>query len=118
MTKFYDLFPDCKEQLEKYDIILTAATVERIENCAEKRILTLTVRFDRLVSARSLTAISAVLSGALGGTVQVEIQPKFDGTLLSGKYASELIAYLKKQVAVANGFWTTANGILRKTKSP
>ncbi|MGN0560839.1 MAG: PHP domain-containing protein, partial [Candidatus Fimenecus sp.] len=104
MTKFYDLFPDCKEQLEKYDIILTAATVERIENCAEKRILTLTVRFDRLVSARSLAAVCAVLCGALGGTVQVEIQPKFDGALLSGKYASELIAYLKKQVAVANGF--------------
>ncbi|MGN0519825.1 MAG: PolC-type DNA polymerase III, partial [Candidatus Fimenecus sp.] len=36
--------------------------------------------------------------------VQVEIHPKFDGALLSGKYASELIAYLKKQVAVANGF--------------
>ncbi len=104
MTGFYDLFPDCKEQLEKYDIILTAATVERIENCAEKRILTLTVRFDRLVSARSLAAVCAVLCGALGGTVQVEIQPKFDGALLSGKYASELIAYLKKQVAVANGF--------------
>ncbi len=30
MTKFYDLFPDCKEQLEKYDMILTAATVESI----------------------------------------------------------------------------------------
>lgn len=104
MTGFYDLFPDCKEQLEKYDIILTAATVERIENCAEQRILTLTVRFDRLVSARSLAAVCAVLCGALGGTVQVEIQPKFDGALLSGKYASELIAYLKKQVAVANGF--------------
>ncbi|MGN0561495.1 MAG: PolC-type DNA polymerase III [Candidatus Fimenecus sp.] len=104
MTKFYDLFPDCKEQLEKYDIILTAATVERIENCAEKRALTLTVRFDRLVSARSLAAVCAVLCGALSGTVQVEIQPKFDGALLSGKYASELIAYLKKQVAVANGF--------------
>lgn len=104
MTGFYDLFPDCKAQLEKYDIILTSATVERIENCAEKRILTLTVRFDRLVSAQSLTAICAVLCGALGGTVQVEIQPKFDGALLSGKYASELIAYLKKHIAVANGF--------------
>ena len=104
MTKFYDLFPDCKAQLEKYDMILTAATVESIKNCAEKRNLTLTVRFDRLVSAQSLTAICAVLCGALGGTVQVEIHPKFDGALLSGKYASELIAYLKKQVAVANGF--------------
>ena len=104
MTGFYDLFPDCKEQLEKYDMILTAATVESIKNCAEKRNLTLTVRFDRLVSARVLTAICAVLCGALGGTVQVEIHPKFDGALLSGKYASELIAYLKKQVAVANGF--------------
>lgn len=104
MTGFYDLFPDCKAQLEKYDMILTAATVESIKNCAEKRNLTLTVRFDRLVSAQSLTAICAVLCGALGGTVQVEILPKFDGALLSGKYASELIAYLKKQIAVANGF--------------
>lgn len=104
MTKFYDLFPDCKEQLEKYDVVLAAAGVESIENCTEKRVLTLTVRFDRLVSARSLAAICAVLCGALGGTVQVEIHPKFDGALLSGKYVSELIAYLKKQVAVANGF--------------
>ncbi len=104
MTKFYDLFPDCKGQLENYDIILNAAIVESIENCTEKRVLTLTVRFDRLVSARSLAAICAVLSDALGGTVQVEILPKFDGDLLSGKYVSELIAYLKKQVAVANGF--------------
>ena len=66
--------------------------------------LTLTVRFDRLVSERTLSAVCAVLCGALGGTVQVEIQPKFDSALLSGKYASELISYLKKKVAVANGF--------------
>lgn len=104
MTKFYDLFPNGHEQLEKYDVVLSAAEVERLENNSEARLLTLTVRFDRLVSERTLSAVCAVLCGALGGTVQVEIQPKFDSALLSGKYASELILYLKKKVAVANGF--------------
>ena len=83
MTKFYDLFPNGHEQLEKYDVVLSAATVESLENNSEARLLTLTVRFDRLVSERTLSAVCAVLCGALGGTVQVEIQPKFDSALLS-----------------------------------
>lgn len=104
MTLFYDLFPECKQQLQAFDVVLSKAVVEGLENCAEQRALNVTVRFDRLVSERTLSAVCAVIGGYLGGTVQVTVLPKFDSTLLSAKYVSELILYLKKRVAVANGF--------------
>lgn len=103
MTKFYDLFEECKPMLSAYDAVLDTAVVEGVENHTETRVLIVTVRFDRLVSARTLDAVCAVLSGYLG-TVQVELRPKFPKELLTAKYVSELVLYLKKQVAVANGF--------------
>lgn len=104
MTAFYDLFPDCRGQLEQYDAVLSAATVERLESNAQERTLTLTLHFERLVSTRTLTAVAAVLDASLGGAMQFMLAPRFDAALLTDKYAAELVLYLKKQVAVANGF--------------
>lgn len=103
MTKFYDLFEECKPMLSAYDAVLSSAVVEGVENHTETRVLMITVRFDRLISTRTLDAVCAVLSGYLG-TVQVELRPKFPKELLTVKYVSELVLLLKKQVAVANGF--------------
>lgn len=120
MTNFYELFPECQDALQTYDAVLRTAQIESLEHNTEQGELMVTVRFARLVSSRSLGAIEAALTEHLGGAAQVRILPKFDASLLGAKYVSELIFYLKKQIAVANGFlddseWTFEGSLVTVT---
>ena len=104
MTRFYDLFSDCRASLEPFEAALTAAEILKIEHDGAHRHLAVTVRFAHPVSSRMLDSIAACVTEALGGAAQVELLPRFDRTQLDSAYAPELTAYLKKHVAVANGF--------------
>ena len=104
MTRFYDLFSDCRASLEPFEAALTAAEILKIEHDGAHRHLAVTGRFAHPVSSRMLDSIAACVTESLGGAAQVELLPRFDRTQLDSAYAPELTVYLKKHVAVANGF--------------
>ena len=104
MATFFELFCECKDSLQKYEQALSEAQVLSLSNDTESGHLTAFVRFPRLVSDRMLREIASVITAQFGGSVRLSIEPRFDKSLCTEAYAPEIKAYLKKTVAVTNGF--------------
>ena len=104
MATFFELFCECKDSLQKYEQALSEARVLSLSNDTESGHLTAFVRFPRLVSDRMLREIASVITAQFGGSVRLSIEPRFDKSLCTEAYAPEIKAYLKKTVAVTNGF--------------
>lgn len=104
MTKFYDLFSDYKNNFTEFDAVLSDAQIVSMAASMAEKALAFKVLFSRLVSGASIAKIEILLKTCLHLN-GVQIEPVFSESLYSEKYTSEIIAWAKQNIAMANGFF-------------